>query len=76
MVDQQMLARILMVIGAVILIFGGILWIGARLGFGPLPGDVSIKGEGWSCFLPIATSILLSIILTVVLTLLARWFGR
>ena len=45
--------------------------IGARLGH--LPGDVRLQGEGWSCFIPITTSILLSLLLTLVLTLIVRF---
>jgi hypothetical protein len=39
---------------------------------GRLPGDIAISRGPVSCFIPLATSLLLSIILTVLLNLWAR----
>ena len=46
------------------------------LPLGRLPGDIRIEREGFSCFVPIATSILISLLLTLLLNLVIRWLGR
>ena len=66
------LGRILIVVGAVLVVVGLLVVLGIRLPFGSLPGDIRIEGERGGIFIPIATSILLSIVLTVVLNLISR----
>lgn len=72
------LSKIFLIIGAIFVLIGGLLFLASRLNLplGRLPGDFQIQGKGFTCFFPLATSILLSIILTVVLTLLTRFLGR
>jgi hypothetical protein len=45
------------------------------LPLGRLPGDVRIRGEGWSFYFPVVTCIVISIVLTVLLNLVF-WFSR
>ncbi len=66
------LGRIVLVVGAVLVLVGLLAMLGVRLPFGGLPGDIRIAGERGGIFIPIATSILLSIVLTVVLNLISR----
>ena len=73
--DAQMLGRILLVVGAAILILGGILLLFGRT-FGGFPGTIRIEGSGFTCLIPIVASILLSIILTVVVNLIVRFINR
>ncbi len=62
---------ILMAAGAVLLIFGILLWSGWGLSwFGRLPGDIRIERPGFGISLPITTCILISIILSVIFYLL------
>ncbi|GAB4539286.1 MAG: hypothetical protein Kow0063_27940 [Anaerolineae bacterium] len=74
----DVLGRLLLIVGGGIALVGLILLLGARLfpWLGRLPGDIRYQGENISCFIPIATSILLSIILTVVLNLIIRLLNR
>jgi hypothetical protein len=44
------------------------------LGLGSLPGDIRIQREGFGCFIPIASSIVISIVLTLLLNLFLRFF--
>jgi hypothetical protein len=74
--DLQTLGKFVIVTGAAILLAGALLWLFGRLGLGSLPGDVRLGGQGWSCFLPITTSILISLLLTLLLNLLLRFFSR
>lgn len=68
------LARILVVMGLVLLVAGGIVYIAGRMGitFGRLPGDIRIEGSSMTCVIALGTSILLSIILTIALNIFVR----
>ncbi len=64
--------KVLIVLGAVLMI-AGILWIaGARLGLGHLPGDIMIERGNFRLYLPLGTSLLISIILSAVFWLIGR----
>jgi len=65
-----------MVFGIILLVVGGLFWLGGRLGLGSLPGDMKFGGQNWSSSAPIATSIILSLVLTVAINVLWRIFGR
>ncbi len=65
--------KMLMVSGGLLFVIGLLLTLGARLGLGSLPSDISIRRGNVSVFIPLATSIILSIVLTIVLNLLLRW---
>jgi hypothetical protein len=68
--------RVLVLIGAVILGFGVLLVVADRVPLiGRLPGDIAVRGDGWTLYAPLATSIVLSVLLTVVLSLVA-WARR
>ena len=68
--------RVLVLIGALILLFEVLLVVGDRVPFiGRLPGDITLRGDGWTVYAPLATSILLSVLLTAVLSL-AAWLRR
>ncbi len=66
------LGRLLLVIGAVLVVVGGLAVLGVRLPFGRLPGDIAIKGEWGGIFIPLGTMIVISLLLTV----LANFFLR
>ncbi len=71
------LGRMLVLLGVVLIVAGGLLWLGGGLGvripfLGRLPGDIHIQRENWSFYFPLATSIVLSIVLSLILALLFR----
>lgn len=71
------LGRALVVLGLAIVLIGGLLVVLGRVPLlGRLPGDIRIQRGNFSCFVPLATSILLSVILTIVINLAARWLRR
>ena len=72
------IARLLMIFGIALFLIGGLIYMGGRIGLplGRLPGDIRIQGENFTCFIPLATSILLSLILTVLINLVARYLNR
>lgn len=70
------MGRWLIVMGLVIAAIGLAMTFAQRVPLlGRLPGDITVRGEGWTFYAPIATSILLSIVLTVGLSLFA-WLAR
>jgi len=74
--ELSQLGRVLVLIGAAILFFGVLLVVADRVPFiGRLPGDITLRGDGWTLYAPLATSIVLSVLLTAVLSLMA-WLRR
>lgn len=76
--DLTAIARWVILAGFVIIIIGIGLWLTGRfdLPFGRLPGDIHIERDGFSCFIPLATSIILSLLLTLALNILLRFLNR
>jgi uncharacterized membrane protein YidH (DUF202 family) len=62
--------RFLILLGVVLLVVGVLLTVVGRVP--RLPGDILIRRENYTIYVPIATSIVLSVILTILLSLLAR----
>jgi hypothetical protein len=62
--------QILVIIGLIIMLAGVAIWLGVPLG--RLPGDIVIRRDGFTLYLPIATSIVISLVLTIVLMLFRR----
>jgi hypothetical protein len=78
--DLQTIGQIMLVGGIVVAVLGGALMLLSRLPFfsklGSLPGDIRIEGQGFSCFIPIASMILVSLLLTIILNLIVRLINR
>lgn len=69
--------KILLLLGGIIFLLGLFLTLGSKLPWlGRLPGDIRIERQGFSCFIPIVTSILLSLLLTVLLNVIVRLLNR
>jgi len=68
------IGKLLIILGSVILIAGLALSYAPWLinWFGKLPGDINIKNENSSVFIPITSMIVISLILTLVLNLVFR----
>jgi hypothetical protein len=70
---MESIGRALIVVGLVIAAVGAVFVFGPRLPLlGHLPGDVTIRREGLTVFVPLGTMILLSVVASVLLTLLGR----
>ena len=67
------LPKLLMMVGAALLLLGAVLLLGQRLGLGRLPGDFSWEGKNFSFHFPLVTSLLVSLVLTLLINL---WLGR
>ncbi|WP_072744589.1 DUF2905 domain-containing protein [Sporanaerobacter acetigenes] len=66
------MGRTLITIGVVLLIIGGIMILGEKVGLGKLPGDIFIQKGNFTFFFPIVSSIVISLILTLILNLFRR----
>jgi len=67
----------LILLGVVFVAVGALVFLLGQIpGIGRLPGDIFIQRENFSCFFPLATSILLSIVLTIVLNLVLHIIRR
>ncbi|HKN26206.1 MAG TPA: DUF2905 domain-containing protein [Candidatus Acidoferrum sp.] len=68
------LGKILLSLGALLVLAGTFFYFGWKLPFrlGRLPGDIVHKGEHTTFYFPIVTCLLLSVGLTVLLWLLSR----
>jgi hypothetical protein len=70
------IGRALVIAGVGILVLGLALMFAERVPFvGRLPGDIALRGDGWTVYAPIATSIVVSLVLTAALSLFA-WLAR
>jgi Protein of unknown function (DUF2905) len=77
-VDFSSLGKSILVLGVILVAIGGLLWLLGRAGLpvGHLPGDIHFQGENLSCYVPIATMILLSVLLTILLNIILRLLNR
>ncbi len=65
--------KILIIIGLVIAIVGVLIAMGGKIPLiGRLPGDLTFKGEKFTFYFPLATSILISIVLSLVFWFIGR----
>jgi len=78
MFDLNALGKWILIIGLAITAIGAVLWLAGRLGLplGRLPGDLHFETGGVTCFVPLATSILLSLALTLILNVILRGAGK
>ena len=75
MPDLSTIGRWLLLLGLIVAAAGGVLWLAARLGFplGRLPGDLRFEGKGFTCFLPLASSMFILVgVVSLLLGLLAE----
>ncbi len=73
------LAKILIFIGIIFILFGIMTWIfgGLFSWFGKLPGDIRIEKENFAFYAPITSMILVSIILNIIFYIIQKiWFKQ
>jgi len=67
------LGKFLVMIGAVVLLLGGILWSGfAPKWLGRLPGDIRIEREHSAFYFPVVTCIIISVVLSLLFSIFRR----
>ena len=67
------LGKWLVIAGLGLALLGSVMWLLGRIPFfGNLPGDIRIQTQNFSCFIPIASLIVVSILATIVLNIIIR----
>ncbi len=66
------IGRMLLIVGLVMLVIGGALLLGGKIGLGRLPGDIFVKRGSFTFYFPLVTSIVISLLLTLFLNLFLR----
>lgn len=76
--ELSSLGKMIVLVGISLVIVGGLLWLLGRTGFplGRLPGDIHIERDGFSCYVPLVTMLVLSIVLTILLNVIIRLLAR
>ena len=70
---MQPLGRILIILGVILIGIGALLWLAPRVPWlGRLPGDILIKRDHMTFYVPLTTSILLSLLLSLIMWLMRR----
>jgi hypothetical protein len=70
-------ARLLILVGILVVASGLILLaLGRFPAIGNLPGDLHFQSDGVSCFIPLASMLLVSIILSILLTIVVNLLQR
>ena len=64
------MGQTLVIIGLIIVAIGAAIWMGVPLG--RLPGDMVWRRDGFTFYLPLTTSILVSLVLTLLAMILRR----
>ena len=71
------MGKMLMIVGGVLVLLGGLVWLLAKVPFlGRLPGDIRIERPGFTCLIPLVSSIILSLLLTILLNIIVRLLNR
>lgn len=72
---MQNTGKAILIIGIVIAAIGlVIILLGDKLGwFGNLPGDIKVKRENFSFYIPITTMILMSIVISIIIWLIRKF---
>ena len=65
--------KVLIIVGAALMISGLLLYIAGKIpGIGRLPGDILIKRESFTLYIPVTTCLLISLILSLLFFLWHR----
>jgi uncharacterized protein HemY len=68
------MGKVLIIVGIILLVLGVFLHFGPKMSFpGKLPGDILIKKQNFTVYIPIVSSIVLSILLSLIIYLINRF---
>ena len=73
----ETIGKLMMALGAALVLLGGLVWLLSKVPFlGNLPGDIRVERPGFTCLIPLVSSIILSIVLTVLLNIIVLLLNR
>lgn len=64
--------KMLIFMGAILILIGVLFSVGSKIGLGRLPGDIVYQKGNFTFYFPVMTSLLLSLFLTLILWLFRR----
>ena len=70
------LGKLLILFGISIAVVGGLFLLFGRTFLGKLPGDFTYSNGNFTCFVPIASMVVISLLLTIVLNIVLRILNR
>lgn len=73
MFGPENIGKLLLAIGGVIALVGILFLFLGRFGLGRLPGDILIKRDNLTIYLPITTMVLVSILFTLIFSIFRRF---
>jgi len=77
MSDFGDLGKFIALVGAALLVLGGLIWLTGKVPLlGNLPGDIRLQRGNVSCFFPLTTMIVLSVLLSLVLNIVIRFMRK
>ena len=68
-----MMPKTLIFVGLIIVAIGLVWLLAERLGLGQIPGDIIIKREWGTIYIPITTSIIVSVVLSACFWILSKF---
>jgi hypothetical protein len=76
--DYNHIARILLVLGAILLFAGAGFYLLSRLNIpsGKIPGDLILIRENYTCLVPLTSSLIISILLTILINLIVLFLKK
>ena len=76
--DLSLITRLLAILGLVLLLVAGLLYLFDRLDLtiGNLPGDIKIEKGNFTCVIPILSSLVISLVLTVLINLVLYFLNK
>ncbi|MEP0762918.1 MAG: DUF2905 domain-containing protein [Chloroflexota bacterium] len=78
--DLGAVGRLVIALGLGLVVLGALLAVAGRLPLlrelGHLPGDIRIEREGFSCFVPLVSMLLVSLLLSLALNIILRLLNR
>jgi len=71
----QQFGRTLLILGAVLIVVGALLYFGAKLPFrlGRLPGDIVHRGQRTTFYFPLVSCIVISVLLSLILWIINQF---
>jgi hypothetical protein len=63
------MSKVLIILGAILILIGLIYPYLTNLGIGRLPGDIVIKKENFNLYFPLTSAIIISIVLSIIFRL-------
>jgi hypothetical protein len=71
----QQLGRLLLSVGAMLILIGALFYLGPKLPFhlGRLPGDIIHRGEHGTFYFPLVSCLVISVVVSLILWLISQF---